>query len=578
MPFVRPVLFLAIIVGALAAMPALSGPGPAEAQTPGTIQWKSCSGGFQCGTLDVPLDYAKPDGEQIELSLVRLPARNQGQRIGSLLANPGGPGASGNEFVRFWARALDSKLRDRFDIVGWDPRGVGESEGLTCTENIGTLYAQDPSPDTQAEWDALAREYRALADNCKRKHGDLLQHVGTYDTARDLDRIRAALGDEKLTYVGYSYGTVIGQVYADLFPKNVRALVLDGAVDLSVGPDEGIIQQAKGFELALKNFADDCDARARCKLKMTGGSIKAFDELFKKAEERPIPAKSANRPAGPGEVMLGVIRPLYSEQAWPALEDAVDDALNGDGSGIVRLADDYLERKSDGTYNGLLASNTAINCVDYPASKLPVDFRAYPAAAQRFAELAPHFGNALANGLTCAAWPAEPVPLKTPRGAGAPPIVVVSTSGDPATPYEWGVALSRQLESGTLISFGGEGHTAYGGGDRCVDGAVNAYLLELTVPEKDLRCGDVDKIPASVAVPSTATPAPGGQGAQVPSNPATPAPDAQPPADEQALPPANDDDADGGSLRPLFLALFVGAVPALLVAALAAYLYGRNTR
>ena len=449
------------------------------------IAWEPC-GRIECGTLEVPLDYAEPGGRMIELSLVRVAAREPSERIGVLLANPGGPGGSGNDFVRVWANALSNDIRNRFDIIGFDPRGVGESTPVVCHDHLQELVAADPDPDTEAEWDAAKRVAERLAKDCAARHGDLLPHVGTRNVARDMDRIRESLGEEQITYVGYSYGTTIGSVYADMFPSRVRAMVLDGGTDLSLSVNDGIRTQIMGFERALEAYLADC-REDRCAIAKDGDPRKVVEEVLAKAEASPIPAPRADRPAGPGEAELGIISALYSKFTWGALTAALEQARKGDGSGLVELTDAYLQREPDGSYPNLIEANIAVNSVDGECSKDP---EAGKALGELVAKDAPTFGRSAAtSGLVCAYWPAKADPLTTPRAAGTPPIVVIATTNDPATPYEWGKALSEQLESGVLVTYRGEGHTIYAQGSGCIDDLVDAYLVGLAVPAEGSVCG-----------------------------------------------------------------------------------------
>lgn len=472
---------LALLVGCAFARPA-----PISAAA---IDWRNCGDGFQCATLDVPVDYSAPAGRTIGLALLRLPAANQGKRIGSLLVNPGGPGASGVDFVRQWAKGLDSSLRERFDIVGFDPRGIGRSAPIVCHDRLRELVAADPSPDNQGEWDALAALSRQFANDCATRADDILPFLGTKNVARDLDRIRLAVGDERLTYLGFSYGTAIGQVYAGMFPGNVRALVLDGVMDLSLDTRAAALAQAAGFERALQGYFADCRTQ-HCALTRRGDPESALTDLIARVEISPIPSRTADRPAGPGELFLGLIEPLYYRAAWPVLTRAVDAALDGDGSLIVRLADLYLQRNPDGSYPNLIEANAAVTCVDSVPAAVPVTYDAYRADLPRFLAASPHLGPAFAGSVACSSWAARPDPLEPQRALGAPPILVVSTTGDPATPYEWGVAVSQQLASGVLLTYRGDGHTAYLANDDCVDRAVNGYLLSLTVPKAGTVCGN----------------------------------------------------------------------------------------
>lgn len=478
-----------------------------------SIAWTACSRGFECGTLNVPIDYSNPSSGTLSLALIRLPATDQAHKIGSLLVNPGGPGASGVNFVRAWANSLSSTIRQQFDIVGFDPRGIGESTPIVCHDNLQAFVAANPVPTTQAQWDTLVQLTKDFDNACAQKYGPLLPFLGTKNVVRDLDQIRAAVGDEKLTYLGYSYGTVIGQVYADMFPTKIRALVLDGAVDLSLSGDDKTLTQIGGFELALNNFVADCQQR-NCPLNVrtNGNPMAAIDQLLAKVQQAPIPAPSADRPAGPGETFLGLITPLYSKSAWPVLAIAVDSALNGDATQIIRLADSYLDRNSDGSYANSQEANLGVACLDEGPSRLPVTFSDFPAAAARFAAVSPHFGAAVANGLSCAYWAAKPDPLQPPTANGAPPILVVDTTSDPATPYPWGVSVSKQLKSAVLLTYNGDGHTAYDSGDACIDGSVNTYLVSLTTPPAGTQCGT----PAIAPSPQSATPSPPATGTNPP--------------------------------------------------------------
>jgi pimeloyl-ACP methyl ester carboxylesterase len=470
-------------------------PAPLQAQAPSGLAWEPC-GSFECASLAVPLNYNAPQSRQIEIALLRSRARQPSQRIGSLLVNPGGPGASGNEFVRLWTLVAPREIRDRFDIIGFDPRGVGDSTSLTCHDNLQQVAALDPTPDSSAEWSSVAAVYRSFAETCARRGADLLPHLGSENVVRDMDRIRDALGDEKLTYLGYSYGTVLGAFYADLFPDRVRALVLDGAVDTSLSGEELAFEQALGFETALERFAADCRER-QCLPSELGDPIDAVEELLRRAEASPIPAPSRDRPAGEGETMLAVIVSLYSRQTWGALDRAIEAGLEGDGSRLVQLADLYLGRRADGSYPNQMEMNAAVNCLDYD---YPRDALAYEEDAVDFEAAAPHFGEAIASGgLICASWAAQPRPLPTPRGLGAPPLLVIGTTGDPATPHAWAVALAEQLDSGVLLTWEGEGHTAYRSGSDCIDDIVNAYLVTLALPPDGTTC---NAAPATERAPS----------------------------------------------------------------------------
>lgn len=455
-----------------------------SAQASTAIDWQTC-GSIECATFNVPLDYGNPNGKTIELSLIRIKARKPDQRIGVLLANPGGPGASANDFVRIWRGVLAGEIRDKFDIVSFDPRGVGESSPILCHDNLQALVAADPDPDTEAEWQQAEKVAKDFADGCQAKYGDVLPYLGTKNVARDMDRIREALGEQQLNYIGYSYGTSLGAVYADMFPTHVRSMVLDGGTDLSLGFEDVNRTQMIGFERALSAYLADCKAKS-CGL---GADPRAaLQAIMAKAEIKPIPAPGADRPAGPGEVELGILSAMYSKQTWSFLTRALQDAQNGDGTGLVRLTDNYLERDSNGDYPNLIEANAAVNYVD---EECPKDPAAYKAMAAAFVKDAPTFGASAATaGLACAYWEAKADPVKAPTAKGAPPIVVIATTNDPATPYEWGKALSQQLSTGVLVTHRGEGHTIYAQGNSCIDAAVNAYILTLAIPAVGTSCGN----------------------------------------------------------------------------------------
>ena len=536
--------FLAFVV--FAAVGVSNPPQPAVAAA-ATIDWQGCGGSFQCATLKVPVDYSNPGGKTLDLALLKQPAKDPSKRIGTLMANPGGPGASAINFVRIWATVLSKEIRDRFDIVTFDPRGVGQSSPIVCHDDLQKLVGLDPSPDNASEWDAVKAQSKIFADACANKYGDLLSAVGTKNVARDMDTIRVALGEDKLTYVGYSYGTVIGSVYADMYPAHVRAFVLDGAVDLSLGFEQTVGTQAVGFERALAAYEADCD-QTKCAAAPNGDTARVIDELLAQVEKKPLLAPSADRAAGPGEVLLGIIEAMYSKFSWRGLTDALAQANKGDGSGLVKLADKYLQRESDGSYPNLIEANSAVNYVDNACSRNPDD---YIAMAARLAKTAPHFGaTAASSGATCAYWGAKPDPLTVPRAAGAPPIVVIGTTNDPATPYEWAVALSKQLQSGLLVTHRGEGHTIYAQGDACIDKAVNAYLLELTVPAPALSCGN--GAPPPETAPGQApreTPPPGATGGSSGSQPTA--------RGAAPGPPNTGQGRDNGSLAIIVVALII---------------------
>lgn len=456
-------------------------------------RWTNCQGGFECATVKVPLDYAKPgSGGDVKLAVIRLPAKNKSQRIGSLLTNPGGPGGSGVEFVRANAMSFSQALRDRFDIVGFDPRGVGGSSPVRCLtgKQLDRYFATDSSPDDQAEVGELLQQGKGFAGGCQARSARMLPYVGTINAARDMDVLRGALGDKQLTYFGASYGTYLGAYYAEQFPKNVRALVLDGAIDPKLAAAQINLEQAKGFERALRSFATDCARSADCTLGNDADAVlDKISELLARADKTPF-----NNGLGDGRVVnepmvaTGIAAALYQKEAWPTLRLALNRAAGAnDGTLLLRLADLLTERKADGTYSNLMESNMAVNCVDKPFSADPRTYERDAAAAKK---AAPRFGAFIVWGsLPCAYWPAKTV--QKPRAltaAGAKPILVIGTTRDPATPYSWSEGLAGDLQSGVLLTLDGDGHTAYLAGNRCIGQYVDRYLVEGSPPKNGTVC------------------------------------------------------------------------------------------
>ncbi len=457
---------------------------PATAEAQSALAWRACGAPFECATLRVPLDVTRPDARQIEVALVRQPARDPGRREGAILVNPGGPGASGIDFTRAIAGSFAPEIRDRFDIVGFDPRGVGQSTPLLCHDSIQRLAGLDPVPATDDQWAEATRLAREFAALCAERGGELLPHLGSIDVVRDMDRIREALGDQRLSYLGYSYGTLLGLLYADRYPDRVRAFVLDGAIDPTIGADEGTAAQAVGFERAVDGFNANCRARS-CPLAAEGREPwAAVVDLVDRARTRPIPSAAADRAAGPGEVFTGAMQALYRPASWRALERAVTEARAGDGSTFVRLTDAYLGRAGN-DYANQTEMNAAVNCLDYEFSRDPAHYRALQPT---LAAVAPRIGPSMAPmGLLCAAWPVPPQPLRLAGGTPSPTLII-GTTNDPATPYEWAIGARRALPNSVLLTHEGDGHTVYLTGNRCVDAVVNAYLLTLATPQDGAIC------------------------------------------------------------------------------------------
>jgi pimeloyl-ACP methyl ester carboxylesterase len=448
------------------------------------VEWTPC-GALQCGTVAVPLDYADPGLGTVRIALARHPAEDPAARIGALVINPGGPGGSGVNDLPNELGVLTPALLARFDIVSFDPRGVERSSPVRCSTGPASSAPGplgDPVPITAAAQQALIAGDQQYAAQCETVSGSLLPFVGTVDAARDLDEIRQALGDAQLTFIGHSYGTLLGATYAQMFPTHVRAMVLDGAIDPAVDADQMIIDQAQGFEGVLDNFFSWC-ASSGCPWRPQGDPTSALLALVNQSRRAPFPA-GGGRTAGPGELYDAVLDSLYSTSAWPSLARALASAAVGQGGPALALADSYL------TGNGTNAvdAETAIDCLDHPVSR---DLSTYPALALRAAVAAPVFGPLFAWGLAgCAVWPVPPSRAAAPTtAAGAPPIVVTGATGDPATPYAWAQHLASELQHGVLLTWQGQSHVAYYY-SACVRAADQAYLVAGTLPAPGTVCRD----------------------------------------------------------------------------------------
>ncbi len=453
------------------------------------LTWSAC-GDNRCSTLTVPLDYAHPGERSIELRLLKVPAR--GQRLGSLVVNPGGPGAPGTEYAAQAASVFGKPLLEHFDIVGFDPRGTGESSPVDCLDDdqLDDFLAADPAPSTVSETRVFMGGVRAFGQGCRALSGELAAHVSTEDAARDMDVLRAALGQSTLDYFGASYGTKLGAVYADLFPDKVGRLVLDGAMDLELSTRDLSLQQAAGFQTALDAYLQDCidNTDQSCFL---GNSVaegrRTIEDLLDRIAQNPLPTTS-DRELTLGLAFYGIATPLYNKDYWFMLTTGLKSAIGGDGSALLLLADAYAYRNPSGGFlNNAIEANLAINCRDdgwsLPATRVPTQVPAFEKAS-------PVFGRIFAWSLTgCRGfgWPvADPYPKVMAKGAA--PILVIGTSRDPATPLAWAKALADQLASGVLVTRDGDGHTGYHAGNACVDDAVEDYLVDGDVPQDGLAC------------------------------------------------------------------------------------------
>jgi pimeloyl-ACP methyl ester carboxylesterase len=461
------------------------------AQRSSDLDWRPCEGGAECATLRVPLDYAHPKAKQIDLALLRVVAGDPSRRIGSLVVNPGGPGVSG---LTLPLQLRDAALRTggadvevfaRYDVLGFDPRGVGNSTPVQCGD-VEAFYASDVTPDTDGERRALVDETRKFASDCRANGKEVLTHVGTRDAARDLDRIRVAVGDERFNYLGFSYGTELGAAYARQFPKRVGRLVLDGALDPKVRGVGLFRQQARSLEQSFDRFAADCSADPACAFYSGGDSASAFDRLVAQLDAAPLPGGGA-RTLTASQAVTAVATALFERSAWPAIANALAAGARGDGAPLLSIFDTvYAQRGPDGTYENLASAGAAVNCADY---RWPRGDAGYDALVTRIRRESPRFGQAFVwEALPCAYWPTTTGTATTKTPSRLPPILVVGTTGDPATPYAWSRALTKALPGSVLLTREGEGHTAYLGGNQCIDDAVDQYLLSGATPPAGTRC------------------------------------------------------------------------------------------
>lgn len=441
----------------------------------------------------MPIDYDKPESGVATIALIRF--RAAGAKIGSLLLNPGGPGGSGVQFAADIIDEIPEPLRERFDVVGFDPRGVGLSRpAVWCNSDAENDRERaepdvDYSPSGVAHIDELTKQF---VQRCVDKVGkEFLAHVGTVSTAKDMDGVRAALGDDKLTYVGFSYGTELGTQYAQAFPQRVRALVLDGAVDPTVAPMDSLIRQAEAFQKAFNDFAVDCAKSPDCPLGTDPAkAVDVFHSLVNPLVDKPAQTKDPRGLSYP-DAVTGVTSALYSPGFWEMVTSGLAALRDGTpADDLLKLADQYWGRYADGHYDNSSDAFNAISCVDNP---YPTDTESWVAADKRRREVSPwdSFGEftGYAPKGSCAFWPVPPTSQPHPASApGAPTMLVISTTGDPATPYTDGVALAQQLNA-RLLTVEGTQHTAAFGGDACIDDIVVDYLIDLTLPPPDARCG-----------------------------------------------------------------------------------------
>ena len=451
------------------------------------LTWTACYDNFDCAYLQVPINYQNLSAGRFKLRLLRHKALEQRTRIGSLVINPGGPGASGVEYAFNAEYIFGAKLLQNYDIVGFDPRGIGESAPIKCLNNEETddSYAADSRPNNTKELNLLIQQVHDYAIKCESRTKNL-RHYGTLDSARDMDLLRATLKEKKLNYLGVSYGTYLGTLYAELFPKNVGRMVLDGAVSPNLDSEAQNLAQAVGFDRALNAFIADCYRKKPCPLQQpiaTGrGQIVT---LFNNSAKVPL-TSSSGRAVTESLIVLGIASALYDPSSgWPQLRLGLHEAASGVGTTLLSLADEYSQRRTDDSYAGNETDAAfVIDCLDWRGARSTTSIKAQ---AQKFADEAPIFGPYLAySGLSCQFLPAtSPNVIKE---IITTPVIIVGTTRDPATPYRWAVELHKIIQNSRLISLDADGHTGYGHGSTCVDSAVDKYFLLGILPTSDLTC------------------------------------------------------------------------------------------
>jgi pimeloyl-ACP methyl ester carboxylesterase len=464
-------------------------PAPASAQAqlaPQHLSWSSCSSGLQCATIKVPLDYANPQGQQISLALARLPAGDPSQRIGSLLTNPGGPGESGIKFLQEAATTFFSaSLRARFDIVTWDPRGTGSSAAVNCLDGpqLDEYFHTDPNVNTPAKLNAELAQFHLFDNGCQQQSGYLLPHIGTADSARDIEAIRMALGEPKISYLGFSYGTFLGAEYAHLYPTHVRVFVLDGAVDPNQSYSAVALTQTAGFQQDYQDFLTHCiNQGTTCPIYNGGNPGSLISGFLGRVEAGPVAVKG--RSFGFSEAITGILAAMYSPDDWDSLANAIANANGGNVLGLLYFNDSYLERNNDGTYSNALEANIAINCVDYAS---PSNVQAYQQLATQLNAVSPLFGS-ISAWSPCIYWPVKANPPPGDLSApGAPPILIISGTHDPATPLSWGENLHHEIPGSLFMIRNGDGHISYDQSS-CVSSAVDTYLIQLKAPADGKTC------------------------------------------------------------------------------------------
>jgi pimeloyl-ACP methyl ester carboxylesterase len=450
------------------------------------IKWRTCYDQFKCADVLVPIDYTNIKLGTFKIAVLKYEASNKEDRIGSMFVNPGGPGASGFDYAYQAEYIVSPQVLALYDIVGFDPRGVGRSAPIRCLtdDEMDANYASDAKPDSAQELETLIKEAQDYVAKCE-KNTKNLNAYSTENAARDMDVIRAVLGDKKLNYLGKSYGTYLGTIYAQLFPDKVGRVVLDGAIDPDATPVQQSITQAVGFDNALDAFVKDCLQIDTCPLPK-GATKQYFTELFDSVAEKPL-ITSTERVATESLVVLGTASALYdNESGWPMLRVAIKQAQNGRGFMFLSLADAYTGRQLNGTYPSNEGdSGFVIDCLDWNDGRTNEQIAQ---DAQTFKEQAPVFGPYLSySGISCKYFPGIKQPIKIEQ-IKTTPIIIIGTLRDPATPYSWAVALSKLITNSLLITLDGDGHTGHGRGSSCVDKTVDTYFITGKIPATDQKC------------------------------------------------------------------------------------------
>ncbi|MSO26452.1 MAG: alpha/beta hydrolase [Candidatus Nanopelagicales bacterium] len=455
------------------------------------LTWTTCSGGRQCTKLIVPKDYANPAAGDIQIALSRV--RHTGPDFtGSLVVNPGGPGGAGTDFASLVAGIVAPQVASQFDIVGFDPRGVAASAPVTCMTGAQTTrwLLFDPTPDSLSEQNSLLRLAREISSGCLRYSPQIAPFISTANTVRDLDIMRAALGDEKLNLLGFSYGTTLGALYAQEFPSHVGRMVLDGAVDPSLNGMQISQGQSAGFQGALVRFAADCTKRSNCPYPGDKQDVlDGFNSLLANLDQRPLPT-GTYEPLNQAQAVTAFFWSMYTPKFWSTLRSALGQAERGNGEPLQQIADQSADRIGKNRYGSNQNSAFyAVSCLDAPQTPGRTGLAA---AAKSWSKNAPvpELARAMSWGNSpCSFWfnnfAGQPEPVTSTTSA---PIVVVGTRFDPATPYPWAVALHEQLPTSSLITFEGDGHTAYGAGSPCIDREIDNYLLSGVAPTNGKVC------------------------------------------------------------------------------------------